>query len=95
MPQEVHGTMAEHGQSLCPFVCANPAGIFMKGHLENPMERMRHAPVLPYGLGEPPPLRRQRGEKLPRCDLPFLPDCTTRLHPPNTLPLGPGGLGSQ
>ena len=47
--------MAEHGQSLCPCVCANPAGIFMKGHLENPMERMRHAPVLPYGLGEPPP----------------------------------------
>src|SRR2546423_15386220 len=51
-PQEVHGTMAEHGQSLCPCVCANPAGIFMKGHLENPMVRMRHALVLPYGLGE-------------------------------------------
>jgi len=50
MPQEVHGNMAEHRESLCPFVFANPAGILMKGHIEHPMERMLHAPVLPNGL---------------------------------------------
>ena len=56
-PQEVHGNMAEHRESLCPFVLAHPAGIFMQGHIENPVERRLNAPVLPYGLREPPPLR--------------------------------------
>ena len=27
----------------------------MKGHIENPVERMLKAPVLPYGLREPHP----------------------------------------
>ena len=59
------------------------------------MERILHAPVLPYGLREPHPLRRQRGEKIPCGDLHLFPDFTTRLHHPNTLQLGPGGLGPQ
>ena len=67
MPQEVYGNMAEHRESLCPFVFANPAGIFIKGHIENPMERILNAPVLSYGLREPHPLRRQRKYRVSLC----------------------------
>src|SRR5215471_1275760 len=38
LPQEVYGNMTEHREDLRPFVFTNPAGIFMKGDVEDPMQ---------------------------------------------------------
>jgi len=77
LPQEVYGNMTEHREDLRTFVFTNPAGIFIKGDVEDPMQCILNTPVLPHGLSEPHALGRKRGEKIPRFDLHRLPDFTT------------------
>ena len=61
--------MAQDGEGLRSLVCANPTGILIKGDIEDPMEGVLDAPVLPYRLGEPHALRWQGGQKIPRLAL--------------------------
>jgi len=38
LPQEVYGNMTEHREDLRTFVFTNPAGIFIKRDVEDPMQ---------------------------------------------------------
>ena len=94
-PQEVQGNMAQYCEDLRSLVFANPTGILIKGDIEDPMEGVLDAPVLPHRLGEPNALRRQGGQKIPRVDLDRFPHFTTRLDHPHAVQVGPGGLGTK
>ena len=87
--------MAQDGEGLRSLVCANPTGILIKGDIEDPMEGVLDAPVLPYRLGEPHALRWQGSQKIPRLDLDRVPHFTTCLDHPHAVPVGPRGLGAK
>src|SRR5437016_5608700 len=86
--------MAQDRAGLRSLVCANPTGIFSTGNIEDPMEGVRNAPVLPHCLSEPPALRRERGQKIPRGDLDSCAYFTTRCDHAHAVHVGPGGLCS-
>ena len=94
-PQEIQRHMAQHPEGLRPVVFANPARILSKGHLQDPMHFVLHAPVLPHRVAEPPPISGQGGERIPSCDLPRLPVLTTGLYHAQTLYIGPRRLRSS
>ena len=51
-PQEIHRDMAQHTEGLRPFVFANPARILIKGDIQDPMQPILNAPVLPHSVAE-------------------------------------------
>lgn len=57
-------------------VFANTTIIFTKAHIEHPMERIFHAPVLPHGLGETHRITGKRGQEIALLDR----DLTTSFH---------------
>src|SRR5262252_9632464 len=67
----------------------------MKGNIEDPMERVLDAPVLPYRLGKPHAMRWQGREKIPRLDLDRVPHFTTGFDHPHAVQVGPQGLGAK
>jgi hypothetical protein len=69
--------MAQDGEGLGSLVFANPTGILIKGDIEDPMEGVLDAPVLPHCLGEPHALGWQGSEKIPGLDL----DWVVYLYP--------------
>src|SRR6266704_649984 len=87
--------MAQDGEGLRSLVFANPTGILIKGDIEDPMEGVLDAPVLPYRLGEPHALRWQGSQKIPRLDLDRVPHFTTCLDHPHAVQVGPRGLGAK
>src|SRR5215468_6039602 len=94
-PYEVQGNVAQDSEGLRALVFANPTGILIKGNIEDPMERVLDAPVLPYRLGKPHALRWQGREKIPRLDLDRVPHFTTCLDHPHAVQVGPRGLGAK
>jgi hypothetical protein len=60
-PQEVQSDMAQHREGLCSLIFSNPARIFVKGDIENPMQGILYSPVLPHRLGEPHGINGKRG----------------------------------
>jgi len=71
-PQQIQRHMAQHTEGLCPLVFANPACILSKGHIEDPMQLVLHAPMLPHRLAEPHPIGGQGDKIIPSFDLHLL-----------------------
>jgi hypothetical protein len=55
--------MAQDRHILCAMALANATVVFPQADLEHPMERIFHAPVLSYGLGETDGSTGQRGQE--------------------------------
>src|SRR6516165_11129241 len=94
-PYEVQGNVAQDSEGLRSLVFANPTGILIKGDIEDPMERVLDAPVLPDRLGEPHALCWQGREKIPCLDLHHVPYFTTGLDHPHTVHVGPRARGAK
>ena len=58
-PQEVQGKMTEHREIFRPMIFSNPAGVLIKGHIQDPMKRVFNPPVFPHGVGEHDPIGRK------------------------------------
>src|SRR6516165_7822345 len=87
--------MAKHGKGLRSFLFADPAGIFLKRDIEDPMQRVLDTPVLPHRVGEPHGVGWERRQKIACVDLDRVPSFTTRFHHPHAMQIGPGSLGPK
>jgi hypothetical protein len=87
--------MAQHTEGLRPLVRANPACILSKGHIQDPMHFVLHAPMLPHRGAELHPISGQGGEIIPSFDLHLLPLLTTGFRHAQTLSIGPRRLRSS
>jgi hypothetical protein len=52
--------MAQDTEGLRPFVFANPARIFIKAHIQDPMQPILNVPMLSHGVTEPHAITGQR-----------------------------------
>ena len=77
--------MAQHTESLCPLVLANPAGILIKTHVKPPMQSIFNTPMLPHRIAKSRPISTERDNIISPLQLYLFTDFTLRLHEPNTL----------
>jgi hypothetical protein len=50
--EQIQRDMAQHTKRLRPSVFANPACIFIKGDIQNPVQLVLNAPMLPHRAAE-------------------------------------------
>jgi hypothetical protein len=61
--QQIQRHMAQDRHILCAVLLANATIVFTKADIEDPLERICHAPVLPHSLGETDRITGQRGQE--------------------------------
>ena len=87
--------MAQDRHILCAMALANATVVFAKADLEDPMERIFHAPVFPYGLGKTHGITGQRGQEQALLDRDLPAHFAMRLDQANTGDIGPRALHAE
>jgi hypothetical protein len=66
--QQIQRHMAQDRHILCAMALTDATVVFAKADIEDPMERIFHAPVLPDGLGKTDGIPGQRGQEIALLD---------------------------
>ena len=84
--------MAQDRHILGAMALTNAAIVFTNADIEDPMERIFHAPVFPHGLGETGGITGQRGQEKALLDRDRTAHFAVRLDKANTGDIGPRAL---
>ena len=84
--------MAQDRHILCAIVFANAPIVFTKADIEDPKERLFHAPVFPHGLGETHSITGKRGQEIALFDRDRPAPLPMGLNEARTRDIGPRAL---